>query len=96
MIAIAGCKIKRNIIGPVGPVKNVPPKTSETFVGHPVPGHTEDEESNHEQDCDARLQNRAFRRGVSQSPNICIDSIRSGEAFSIFVAEIAPMLTVIA
>jgi hypothetical protein len=39
---------------PAGPIKNVAPKTSKTFGGNPIPSHPQGEETNHEQECDAR------------------------------------------
>src|ERR1700691_6317159 len=36
------------------PIKNVAPKTAETFSGHPVPSHPEGEETKYEQECDTR------------------------------------------
>jgi hypothetical protein len=43
-----------------GPIKNVGPKTAETFLRNPVPSHTESEKANHQQDCDLRLKDLGF------------------------------------
>ena len=94
MIAIAGCRMKRNVIGPVGPIKNVAPKTAETFCGHPVPSHPEGEESNHEQRVRSRLTGFALFDGASvKARTLRIDSIRLSEAQHL-CGRIAPMLTV--
>src|ERR1700689_1169213 len=38
---------------PAGPIKNIAPKTAETFSGNPIPGHAESDEANQEQERDA-------------------------------------------
>ena len=60
-----------------GPIKNVGPKTAETFGGDPVPGHPESEEADQEQDCDPRLQELRFSTARQSKPeHSAYDSIR--------------------
>ena len=56
MIAIAGCRMKRNVIGPPGRSENVPPQPVQIFDRESIPDRAEDDEPDQNQDCGARLQ----------------------------------------